>query len=451
MGKHTSGDGDDYVRVTWSKSRIRSHVIEIVNRWIREGRFSVADSIGGDRGYGAMFGWGDGSTKTTNDRQSRNSVPVGLSLRGYREGPKIAHKASVSISSWDPLASGKTKDATPVADFGWGSSDSSKGLIATTVLETALANTQQGAGSRCFPPSSMTSSLETLGPLNDSTPTVKNTSSSKGIDIVGTSTAQSPENQTTVPQHIASGSDTLADEFKDSPFGSFTVPGTAQPEKSNQSILPKSTDAGNWGSLDVFEKANVQAADNQPAKTSSDMDLRSFGSKPEERPNERQMPNPLQISATVDDEDDWGEMINSPSTSTQSPTLIVASAVTTTTAAAKTRRPSTANGNSRPFGVFDIGALETMSSTVVRRDSAPSLTTADNKVPDMIGGVMGPTRAPIISSSADTFDWDFSVFERPAVSKAPPHSTAKEQVATKEDKLVMDIIDGLPDLGYMLM
>ncbi|KAF8442601.1 hypothetical protein BGX38DRAFT_775023 [Terfezia claveryi] len=91
VGKHNSGDGDDYVRVTWSKSKVRADVCNIVNRWVKEGRFSVSDAIGGSRSYGAIFGWGDGANTTSKDsgqKGNRSSAPTVLGLAGYTYGTK---------------------------------------------------------------------------------------------------------------------------------------------------------------------------------------------------------------------------------------------------------------------------------------------------------------------------------------------------------------------------
>ena len=117
MGKHKSGNSDDYVRVTWAKSKIREDVDKIVARWIKEGKFLVGGAIAGDRSYGAMFGWGEGaSTRDHSSRAIRYSAPGnGLNLKDV-----VTHRSSASTSNWDPAAT-KLQDSSPTVSFGWSS------------------------------------------------------------------------------------------------------------------------------------------------------------------------------------------------------------------------------------------------------------------------------------------------------------------------------------------
>ena len=147
VAEHNSGGGDDYIRVAWPKSKVRADVCEIVNRWIREGRFSVNGTMGGERSYGPMFGWGDGASPTQQNsgyKGSRSSLPPGVGLRG-REIQQGYHKSSLSVPSWNLQVSDEPKDTSTVVNFGWGSSKVSKEESVSTIEKTnsTYANLEQ--------------------------------------------------------------------------------------------------------------------------------------------------------------------------------------------------------------------------------------------------------------------------------------------------------------------
>ena len=209
-------------------------------------------------------------------------------------------------------------------------------------------------------------------------------------------------------------------------------------------------------SLALFEKGTLSHAPHRNPPTSLDSDLRNlglyFGEKLKKQPTMA-----LESGSAVED-DDWGEMINSPATLVNPPPPL-SNPTTANTATIKDRRPSTAHGQTNPFGTFQVGVLGTMNVTPVRRDSAPTLVSPINVNSTMPGAV--PTTE---NNSATVVDWDFSVFERPTKKGLIPTSSTVSQVLalpgstllggsqalSKEDKVAMDILEGLPDMGYML-
>ena len=450
MGKHNSGGGDDYVRVTWSKSKVRAEACDIVNKWVKEGRFSVSDAIGGGRSYGAIFGWGDGastSPKGSGQKGNRSSVSTVLGLVEYKGGTE---STPINISSWDPHAPGKS-DTSSIVDFGWGSPKEPK-------PETIAANHTTSLKRKQILPSVLSStSSSSISP--------ETTNALKDLVV---STIMKPESQTlkesteseqsfTKPQHIGKvapksipGSDNWED-FEAAPMGNTaTVPEMIHPGRTNQSLV---SEPDRWASLELFEKGAVPHATHASPPTSLDSEFRNlglyFGEKPKKQPTMA-----LEFGSAVED-DDWGEMINSPATPVNPPPPLPIT-TTTSTATIKNRRPSTAHGQTNPFGTFQAGALGTTNATPVRRDSAPTLA-SPIKINSIVPGANE-------DNSATAVDWDFSVFER-LVKKDPiPTSSTvsqvsalsgstllgESQVLSKEDKVAMDILEGLPDMGYML-
>ncbi|KAF8425594.1 hypothetical protein EV426DRAFT_663400 [Tirmania nivea] len=457
--KHNSGEGDDYVRVTWSKSKVRADVCDIVNRWIKEGRFSISDAIGLGRSYGAIFGWGDGantSSKDSGQKGNRSSAPTVLGLTGYKEGTKSTHKASVSISSWDPPDPGKF-DASSTVDFGWGSPKESKPEMTATKFTTSPKKEQ------ILPSVLLSTSSNSISP-----------ETTNALKVLAASTTMKPQSQTlkasTEPgqpfpkvQHIGKVAPKGIipeqgnwEDFEATPMkNTAAVPEMVDSGRASQSLV---SDPGTWASLELFEKGNVSHATHASPPTSLDSDLCNlglyFGEQPEKQPTMA-----LEFGSAVKD-DDWGEMISSPATPVNPPpALPISTTTTTTTATIKNRRPSTAQGQTNSFGEILVGVLETTNVAPVRRDSAPTLVSPIN-VNSTMSGAVPKTE----NNSATTVDWDFSVFERPAtkdlittssaVSQASvlPGSTLLRgpQVLSKEDKVAMDILEGLPDMGYML-
>lgn len=58
MRKHNSGDDDAYVRMGWQHSKVREKTLDIVHKWMEEGRLGVGMALGGVGRVEAMFSWG---------------------------------------------------------------------------------------------------------------------------------------------------------------------------------------------------------------------------------------------------------------------------------------------------------------------------------------------------------------------------------------------------------
>ncbi|KFY77071.1 hypothetical protein V499_03476 [Pseudogymnoascus sp. VKM F-103] len=58
MRKHNSGDDDAYVRMGWQDSKVREKTLDIVHKWMEEGRLGSGMALGGVGRVEAMFSWG---------------------------------------------------------------------------------------------------------------------------------------------------------------------------------------------------------------------------------------------------------------------------------------------------------------------------------------------------------------------------------------------------------
>lgn len=58
MRKHNSGDDDAYVRMGWHDSKVREKTLDIVHKWMEEGRLGAGMALGGVGRVEAMFSWG---------------------------------------------------------------------------------------------------------------------------------------------------------------------------------------------------------------------------------------------------------------------------------------------------------------------------------------------------------------------------------------------------------
>lgn len=462
IGKHNSGDSDDYVRVTWSKSKVRADVCDIIDHWVKEGRFVVSDAIGGDRSYGAMFGWGDGANTTAKDsgqKGSRFSAPIGQALRGYKEGSKSNHKASISISSWDPLVSKTSIDASTVVDFGWGSSKES---IRETIIKNASApsNQQQSSPESASNPFNIVSPYapKALEVLTLDTPGKTGLSFTNAKLVALQQLPEPPGPEVLLPKTVLAAHDNWED------FGIERMTAAsnnmARLSETNQPMVSDPV-GDSWASLDILEKNAITEITHPSSQVSLEIGLHNLGPSCEET-TKKQIPHALELESAIDDGDDWGEMINSPATPGKTASPHPTTTITPPTVSpVKDRRPSTSHGDTKPFGTSH-GGVTNANIAATRRDSAPSLITPITPSSHSIV----PIPASVDTNenkTSEAIDWDFSVFERPTnknTTQSSPRSTrpgsseigilaGESQVVSKDDKLVMNILDGLPDMGYM--
>ena len=218
-----------------------------------------------------------------------------------------------------------------------------------------------------------------------------------------------------------------------------------------------------WDSLDFFEKKRGQSIPVADVSKS----LSGLGHQemdPIAASGKRQI---IEFSPTAlstdhapqqnnNDDDEWGELVTTPVTAVDSSPSFTFH---------KERRPSTAHGDTRPFGVLrPDNWVDLNNNGFIRRDSAPSLAVKTSGLspqpPVLNTEILQSAQQSQQSQRSGTIDWDFSMFEQ---SKSTPGKALNNSIATattaptfqatpvsKDDQIVADVVGGLPDLGYML-
>ncbi|QDS68770.1 hypothetical protein FKW77_005115 [Venturia effusa] len=128
---NTGASADNYVRVSWPRSHIRTETLKIASRWASEDKIYGRMVFGGKPGA-ATFGWDlprDGSTAPPRPMSMVHPL-------SHSKGTANHHEAHQRKSSM-PLPSSRIK-SSPVAQFGWSTSPTSSGNDAVASLGDVL-------------------------------------------------------------------------------------------------------------------------------------------------------------------------------------------------------------------------------------------------------------------------------------------------------------------------
>lgn len=124
MRKHNSGDDENYHRVSWQSSEVRTDLMKIVRRWMEEGSFSGGPTlVGGKRT--SVFNWGS-SSAPVNLEQVFARKPLASHSRTSSTVSR-AHAPSPSVGSLNSIVSGRKMSGdsisvtapSPIPSFGW--------------------------------------------------------------------------------------------------------------------------------------------------------------------------------------------------------------------------------------------------------------------------------------------------------------------------------------------
>lgn len=418
-----------------------------------------------------MFGWGEGVIlKSAGSNGHRNSVPARLSMPPISAYglSKPAHKASASVSSWGLMDSVGSPDSSPA--FGW--SDLTPQTETSVITSSTMtADTLNSRGSRGTP--APWNSLP-IHSLKDPAPPAYplNINAQKPLpSLVGQPPSPvSPQSHHKPEESTSSISPTTAQHFS----------------STSSTVLPTSGD--NWTSLDMFESSNSHPLSTKKATVNHPV-------LPEVPPISAMKTarhsgvvgitptNMIKEEGKVGIDDEWGDFIDAPvSPSTpMSPRAYPTDAGSLATIHLSTSSSSANNNPSNPTRkpsiISAVSHIKSslLSSKLLHRNSAPSLDKLSSpSASTVIGSKLhfnnaSPTETLSRSSSAQdatptkTVEWDFSVFEQttPKVldpprsqSVAAPEGHLKAITpgtsSKQEDDIVNTIIDGLPDLSYML-
>ncbi|TVY81160.1 hypothetical protein LSUE1_G006259 [Lachnellula suecica] len=430
MRKHNMGDDENYVRVNWTQSEVRMETLKVVARWIEEDRISGRVVLGGGSKAGSMFGWNDQkadpasisaafASKTT--KKKAEAVPLESSVEVPREWPQgLVRDRSTSkgrssskgrrrslIKAVKPPEKAISATQSPIADFGW---------------NTSSANSPQKPHSRASSIHRSSGSISNAVPLTNSpSPIQKRSSLNRPSSVAG---ASKPVRES-------------------SPHNSISAAKTHTPMASSQPMAP------------------------EPAKTPS-----------------------AAIAHFSNDDDDWGDMMSSPVTSTapyfpQSKGLRHKKSQSFGGAFEPSKQPSAPvvqaqsinlERGHRPTVSFDqILMPERRSAQIGNSPEVPNLYSAPLSAFSPPVDTITPTQTIPAGNDDPWASVDFSFFESAPTAPPPPKAApAPEPLPVKtvsfastrasisspgnhkpkeeieQDRIVQSVVQGLPDLSYML-
>jgi len=412
MRKYNTGADENYIRVNWIQSQVRTETLKIVARWIEEDRISGRVVLGGASKGSSIFGWNDSkaapvplatafATKSGKQKvivsEPTAEIPREWPKGLVRTRSKSGSPKSTQKSSTKPITTEDPKPQSPVADFGW----------------------------------------------NAATPNV-----------------QEVEPQKTMHKKKLSGS------ISRTPAAGKIGPATqADPNRISSPLAEPLTRA--------IPINGIPPRPHSIAHTSMSV------------------PPSLGTSNTANDDDDWGELVSSPSTSTLPILPAPSGSLHRTTGSLGSAFPSTApipqlssiytkpleQNSARVNGPDEIlKPITSNSMTTNTQDTVDQhgFTTSNNIHIDNAFTTASATTHQLVASVDPWASADFSFFEtnttpaskasKPSTLKPMPKSVTfstpavtpipvrsqKSREEVEQDRIVQSVVKGLPDLSYML-
>ncbi|OCL14370.1 hypothetical protein AOQ84DRAFT_435729 [Glonium stellatum] len=440
---NNGNDDDNYVRVTWMNSNIRLEVNKIVARWSAEDRIAGRATLGG-KSAAATFFWD----------QPPTGSEQGVSQRHSRKRSSLSSSA---LSS--PLSSTKSNglvipDTSPVAQFNWSSfpvspkAHSTQGtdikgkkiVMASTPITPSPLSRKSARASKARGHEAKSVSLDASTGIG-SEAFNKRASQSSGSSITHTIATMTPE-----PPKISNELDIL---------NSANPSGWSQPASKE---IPKATDP-------VSVEARPLPTQNLSIASDPWASLTRLDTSSQE-PLASNIP-------TLDDNDDWGEMVQSPATPILGPTFtpakekpLIQSLPSTlrpavpsppATSSAPVPHPST---TSIPIAIPSIqpypDPLATADFSIFETPAAPPPRLAPPHAPPSSSALPKHLRYPSIPVPSSSYSLPRPSSSRPTSLPPPPRSSvlappsAAKRKEDEDAEIVRRIIAGVPDLSYML-
>ena len=444
MREFNSGNDDDgYVRVTWINSNIRLEISKIVARWSAEDRIAGRAVLGG-KSAAAMFFWDRPATDSdqgAGQRHPRKRLPLSLSTE---------FSSPVSSKKHNGLAFSTT---SPIAQFNWSSSPASPKTHSTDDTDIAGKRTVTASTPTAPSPLSRKSTHASKVPGHERKPVSLNMSGEVSYKI---SHERASQNSGLPISHPVA-----------------TIP-PKPTTPSNQPDIPN--DYHRSGSSLPAPMKTPNAADPAPTEIhphptqSSPMDIDPWAGLTRLDTSSEALP--ASNIPTLDDDDDWGEMIQSPATPVLQPTFIptkekpliqnlqptlrAATPVSLATSLASTPQSSTAPTSttvasaqpySNPLATADFSIFETP-ATPPPRPAPPRASPSSSALPRHL-------RHPSVPAPSSSYTLPKPSSSRPA-SLPPPHSSvlappsAAKRKEDQDAETIRRIVAALPDLSYML-
>lgn len=439
MREFNSGnDDDDYVRVTWINSNIRLEISKIVARWSAEDRIAGRAVLGG-KSAASMFFWDQPATdldQGVGQRHPRKRLPLSSSAE---------FSSPISSKKHSGLAFSTT---SPIVQFNWSSSPTSPKTHSTDGTDIAGKRTVTASTPTAPSPLSRKSTHVSKVQGHERKPVSLNMSGEVTYKISHRRASQSsglpishpvatippkpttPSNQLNIPNDYHLSGSSLPAPMK--------IPNAVDPAPTE--IHPHLTQIS---SMDIDPWAGLTRLDtSSEALTASNI-------------------------PTLDDDDDWGEMIQSPATpvlqpkekpliQNLQPTLRAAKPVSPATSLVSTPQSSTAPtsttvASAQPYS----NPLATADFSIFETPAAPPPRPAPPRAPPSSSALPRHLRHPSIPAPFSSYTLPKLSSNRPA-SLPPLHSSvlaSPSATKRKEDQdaeTVRRIVAALPDLSYML-
>ncbi|KFY09996.1 hypothetical protein V492_05260 [Pseudogymnoascus sp. VKM F-4246] len=146
MRKHNSGDDDTYVRMGWQHSKVREETLDIVHKWMAEGRLGTGMSLGEVGRVEAMFSWGKPGQSPNKEalhvaRKASQSSKVKQSPLHTSPPRQSAHDAKPAHrrkkSSVSSIKSIVSSPVEPNSRFSWSTAQPASPDPATTITSAS--------------------------------------------------------------------------------------------------------------------------------------------------------------------------------------------------------------------------------------------------------------------------------------------------------------------------
>lgn len=421
LRKHNMGDDENYTRVNWTQSSVRVETLKIVARWIEEDRISGRVVLGGGSKAGSMFGWND-------QKATPASITAAFASKAVKKIVETPTEPSVEVPREWP-----------------------KGLV------------RDHSASKGPPPSKPRR-------RSSATPKSPETKVERQSPVANFGWNTVPESSQKI--HSRSSSKEMS-----SGFNPVAVPiaNPSSPSRKRVSLGPSSFAASAFKATEsVHKTSTLVAKDEVPI------------GPPQQKASVPPAGPKAAVAKLAEEDDDWGEMISSPVTST-APTFPLPNGLRHK----KSQSLSGAFTSVKPFS----STTASISSIDSRRGHRPALSFDDilkpetqspqsAKSPEKLNVFSEPTNAfssPVVPApplpAGNSDPWasaDFSFFETasapappvptPLPRTIPPKSvsfantrvsasspgTRKSKEEMEQDRIVQDVVKGLPDLSYML-
>lgn len=427
MQKYNTGDDENYVRVSWAQSQVRTETLKIVARWMEEDRMSGRVVLGGGSKGGSIFGWNDPNATPVplaaafaakpGKKKFPTQAPAEVQPEIPREWPKGLVRSRSSSKTRSPpkprrRTSSKSKRNSeevktapqPVASFGWNTNEQESRPQVTIPLGPKV---EIPPSKKPSPPGQISAAkAAALSPIFSPMfpPSQTPSASFNGLDMLIKPTLN-PEPVPAPAVPVTSSEDDDWGEMISSPTNNVLPtlpPFIGLRHKKSQSLT---------GSF---------SAPLQPSPTTNTQ-LPSSPSGPGHRP-----------TASLDD-----LLVPGPRTSATQDTIstsmdIFDAVITSSPLNAPPQPPVTAasvtSGIADPWATADFSFFDT-----------PSLATS------------GPP--PKLAPTPKTIPKTMTA--KPATFPAPPliaavRGNGKSKAELEQDKIVASIVNNLPDLSYML-